>query len=65
MKINKIDNIDDLGGDWLVLTDYGVEGISVTSQHERVEEAILALGDSGSGNQAIVLLPNLTLVVGP
>ncbi len=63
MKLNKIDSIDPKGGDWLVLTDYGTEGIAVTSQHKRVEEAILALGEHGTGSEAIVLLPDLSFEV--
>ena len=63
MKVNSIGQIDSNAGQWLVLTDYGTEGIAVTSQHDRVEDAILALGEQSTGSEAIVLLPDLTLSV--
>ena len=39
MKLNGIRKIDNNGGDYLVLTDYGQEGIAVSHQCETAEEA--------------------------
>lgn len=56
MKINQMTKIDDKKGDWLILTDYGTEGIAVTSQHKTPEDAIKNLGGLGGDAQAIVKL---------
>lgn len=39
MKLNGIRKIDNNGGDYLVLTDYGYEGLDVSHQCETAEEA--------------------------
>ena len=57
MKINQIDKIDDKKGDWIILTDYGMEGISVTGQYKTPEEAVKNLGRDCSA-QSIVKLPD-------
>lgn len=64
MKINRTSKIDDDGGDWLILTDWGSDGMSVTSQHESPEEALKFLGsDSGGSPQAIVKLSDFKFSV--
>ena len=39
MKLNGIRKIDNDGGDYLVLTDYGSEGLAVSHQCDTAEEA--------------------------
>lgn len=56
MKINQSQKIDDKKGDWIILTDYGSEGFSVTSQHKTPEEAIKGLGEMIGDPQTIVRL---------
>lgn len=56
MKINNIKSIDEKKGNFLIITDYGREGLSVTSQHKTAMEAIKHFG-SGEP-QAILLLPD-------
>ena len=63
MKINQMSKIDDKKGDWLILTDYGSEGISVTSQHKTPEEAIKNMGGHGGAGQTIVKLVDFTFAV--
>lgn len=60
MKINKISSIDSKKGDYLILTHYSGEGISVTSQHKNIEEAIQNLGGYGD-RQAIVKLVDINV----
>jgi hypothetical protein len=40
MKLNGIRKIDNNGGDYLVLTDYGYEGIAVSHQCDTAEKAV-------------------------
>lgn len=63
MKINQIHAISEDGGNWIILTEYGSEGIAVSSQHETPEDAIKHLGENGGGAQAIVLLPDFKFSV--
>jgi len=56
MKINNIESIDETKGKFLIVTDYGCEGLSITSQHESAMEAIKNYGNGDS--QAILLLPD-------
>ena len=39
MKLNGISKIDNNGGDYLVLTDYGAEGLAVSHQCDTAEDA--------------------------
>jgi len=58
MKLfTEIDSIDKHGGRFLVLTDYGYEGIRVTGQFETIEEAIMDYGSDYQ--QAIVMIPDI------
>ena len=61
MLFNHIDSIDNEGGQYLVLTDYRTEGIAVSSQHETLEEALLAFG--ADFPQAIVMVPEIQFSV--
>ena len=55
MKLNGISKIDNEGGDYLVLTDYGQEGLSVTHQCDTPEEAAKYMMESDLGSpQAVV-----------
>ena len=65
MKINHIPEISNQKGDWLVITDYGCEGLAITSQHKTVEGAVLELSVTPSRPNAILYLPdvNITTVV--
>lgn len=58
MKINQSTKIDDKKGDWIILTDYGSEGISVASQHKTPEDAIKNLSGTSGYPQTIVKLPD-------
>ncbi len=63
MKINHIAKIDEKKGDWLILADYGREGLVVTSQHKTAEDAIKNLGQSCGSPQAIVKLVDFTFSI--
>ena len=58
MIINGIPRIKDDGGDYLILTDYGGEGLAVTSQWGSLEEAIssIAFNESGSWQSLVKLV---------
>ncbi len=56
MKINQTTKFDNKAGDFVVLTDYGSEGLSVQSQHKTPEEAIRALSSTVGAPQVIVKL---------
>lgn len=57
MKLNSIEDIDSNGGDYLLLVDYGYEGLSVSSQHETLPDAVnAAMRGNISGPTAIVKL---------
>ena len=64
MKINQIPTIDDKKGDWIILADYGSEGLCVLGQYKTPEEAIKNLGGAGGVPQAIVKLPDFTFSCG-
>lgn len=50
MKLNAIPKIDNEAGDFVVLVDYGSEGLSVDSQHKELEKAIEALTKNNCGS---------------
>jgi hypothetical protein len=60
MTLNNIERIDDDAGDFVVIDDYGIEGLSVSSQHKTLIEAISSLGQYGSP-QAILKLVKFTV----
>ncbi len=59
MKINKIDKIDSKKGDYILLSDFGSEGIAVSGQYKDIEAAVLGLGNDCSSSQAIVKLVDI------
>jgi len=59
MKINLIEKIDSNGGDFIVLVDYGSEGLVVGGQYPGVKEAVLSLAGGGGLNKTIVYLPDV------
>lgn len=61
MLFTDIESIAKEGGQYLVLTDYGSEGLAVTSQHEELEGALLAYGNGLP--QAIVMIPKISFEV--
>lgn len=63
MKINRMTKIDDKKGDWIILSDYGSEGIIVAGQFKTPEEAVKNLGGYGGEPQAIVKLVEFTFEV--
>lgn len=60
MYINQISKISPAEGEYIILSDYYSEGLSVTSQHETLEEAINNLGRDGNP-QTIVKLVNIDI----
>ena len=62
MTLNGIEKIKDEGGDFIVLVDYGCEGLSVWSQHETAKEAIKSLA-SYVGSGCLVRLVRVDLAV--
>jgi len=58
-----MDKIDSDGGKWLVLVDYGSEGIGVVGQFDRIAEAVLALPGTMGSMAAIVMLPDIHLSI--
>ena len=57
MIFNGSDKIKDDGGDYLVLTDYGCEGFSVTHQTETHEDALRWMTECNYGSpQTLVKL---------
>jgi len=55
MIFNQINQIDNQKGDYIIMTDYGFEGLRVHSQHHSIEEAISNIGGNGC-SQAILKL---------
>jgi hypothetical protein len=64
MKLNGIDRIKPDIGDYLVLADYGTEGLSVNSQHHELEDAIRAVMRGAYNSVAIVRLVDISLPTG-
>ena len=54
IALNQIAEIKDDSGDYLVLVDYGTEGIKVASQHGSVASALSSALYGNSVRQAIV-----------
>lgn len=62
MKLNGIRKIDNNGGDYLVLTDYGLEGIAVSHQCETAGEAAQWMMSSDySSPQAVVMVVHASI----
>ena len=55
MYLNTIDKIDPKKGEFLLIYDYGTDGLSVANQFKTVEEAIKQVEQ---GNWAILRLVN-------
>lgn len=47
MKFSNTKKIKVDGGDYIVLVDYGIEGIAVRSQHDTLQDALLDIPHSG------------------
>lgn len=63
MTFNGIDKIKDDAGDYIVLTDYGQDGISVSHQAESlVEAAEWMIGSGACAPQSIVKLVRVQTV---
>ncbi len=61
MYINGIRKIDSDKGQYVVLADYGLEGLSVYSQHMTVSSAVKSLESNESGTAICLLkLVNVT-----
>jgi roadblock/LC7 domain-containing protein len=56
MKVNGISQIDSDGGKYIVLIDFGNEGLIVEEQYQSFSEAIKAVAQTLSGNASIVML---------
>ena len=54
--INGISKIKDDGGDYIVLADYGYEGLSAVFQCERVWDAIHFMSEGGNGSEPMTLV---------
>ena len=55
MFLSATDKIKDTGDDYLVLIDYGSEGIVVYSQHETIESAMLARDECNYGSPTAIV----------
>lgn len=64
MKFNQIKKIGSDAGDYIILTDYGYEGLSVYGQYTSLEEALSNIGRTGN-DQAIVKLINFNIDIMP
>lgn len=56
MKLNGISRINEAGGRYIVLTDYGSEGMTVYEQHDNLAEAVQAALSNTGGPCSIVQL---------
>lgn len=61
MKFNQSDKIDNDGGDWVVLNDYGSEGFTVDGQYKTSEEAISSFSSSACAPQILLKLPSFSV----
>lgn len=60
MKLNGISKLKDDAGDYIVLTDNGMEGLSVSHQAKTAAEAVSWVLSSGYGSpHAVVKLVNI------
>ena len=60
MKLNQIKSIDSSKGPWLLLVDYGTEGLSVVEQFESAQDAVdEAMRGRWTGPMAVLYLPNV------
>ena len=64
MKINQTKKISDKDGDWIILVDYGSDGIVVKGQYKTPEEVIKNLGGYGGEPETIVKLPDFNFTTG-
>lgn len=55
MYINGIGKIDSDKGPYIVLADYGLEGLSVYSQHMSVSSAVKSFESNGPGTSLCLL----------
>ena len=55
MKLNGMDKILNDGRDYLMLVDYGTEGISVMGQYQSVDEAVTAALRSSMGSAVAIV----------
>jgi hypothetical protein len=62
VTINQIAKINEDKGDYLVLVDYGVEGLAVWSQHGTVTEALGSLASGGPGPLCLVVLVRFDVI---
>ena len=56
MIVNKIDEIKEKDGDYLVIQDLGAEGLNISSQHKTIEGAISGLSETYNSACAIFKL---------
>jgi hypothetical protein len=61
MKLNTINSIDGSKGDFLLLVDYGCEGMTIAVQRESLEEIIKDFGSDWSGNKTVVKLVEIDI----
>ncbi len=55
MILNGIDKIDNDGGDYLVLCDYGMEGLSVRVQAKTLEDVIHWIAGGRAGEPTAIV----------
>lgn len=61
MKFNQIESIDSTKGPYLVVVDYGYEGLRVVAQHESAQDAVdEILSGQWSGAMALLYLPTIS-----
>jgi hypothetical protein len=56
MRVNSIEKIRNDGGDYIVLLDYGMDGITVHKQHDNLAAAIVSAAACDFGPVAVVKL---------
>ncbi len=59
IELHGIEKIDEKKGDYLILTDYGSDGMGITSQHKTLDEAVTSVERDGGSPQSIVKLVEL------
>lgn len=60
MKFNQIKSIDNAKGPYLIVVDYGTEGLHVMAQHESAQDAVdEILSGRWSGPMALLYLPTI------
>jgi len=61
MRFNTTTKIESFSGKYIILVDYGPEGLAVLSQHDEIEQAVLAVPFADGCAVAIVQLIDINI----